>query len=419
MTNASTRPAGRCAHDGPHGIKLCLLYKTRRQVRLVPCFFQSWSCAFGAAAGPSTARCGARLRPGQRRHYASGRDSARWLSPTISARRATWRSPPNGDVYVALQGEGENGRRRGSARCQWRRQIRSQGTFRRRAASPASRCATVISTSRARITVLRYKMTAGQLKPAGAPETVVTGLARRASARRQRHHVRRQGLALRQRRRAFQCVPDAAIARPKSPVRIPVRFWRRTAASGSSTRTSWARSRRMARASPPAFARCPAIAWHDGALYIAMNNRDSARPDVARHSSPRKRMPSGRPSRCIARSQGSNFGWPYCFYDYGQKKLLLNPEYGGDGKTVGRCGEFTPPVAAFPAHWAPVDLMFYSGNAVPEQVSGWRVHRVPRLVESLAARRRPATTSRSSRSSTASRQAPSRSSPTDSPARIR
>ncbi len=68
--------------------------------------------------------------------------------------------------------------------------------------------------------------------------------------------------------------------------------------------------------------------------------------------------------------QGSNFGWPYCFYDYGQKKLFLNPEYGGDGKTSGRCSEFTLPITAFPAHWAPVDLMFYSGKQYPQHYRG-------------------------------------------------
>jgi glucose/arabinose dehydrogenase len=68
--------------------------------------------------------------------------------------------------------------------------------------------------------------------------------------------------------------------------------------------------------------------------------------------------------------QGSNFGWPFCFYDYGLKKSLLNPEYGGDGKTVGRCSQFDQPVAAFPAHWAPVDLMFYSGNQFPSKYRG-------------------------------------------------
>jgi glucose/arabinose dehydrogenase len=68
--------------------------------------------------------------------------------------------------------------------------------------------------------------------------------------------------------------------------------------------------------------------------------------------------------------QGDNFGWPYCFYDFTQKKLLLNPEYGGDGKTTGRCSEFKLPVAAFPAHWAPVDLMFYTGTQFPKKYQG-------------------------------------------------
>ena len=83
--------------------------------------------------------------------------------------------------------------------------------------------------------------------------------------------------------------------------------------------------------------------------------------------SSRKTTPIGRPSRSIGPQQGSNFGWPYCFFDYTQKKFLLNPEYGGDGKTVGRCSEFTPPVASFPAHWAPVDMMFYTGTQFPQK----------------------------------------------------
>jgi glucose/arabinose dehydrogenase len=68
--------------------------------------------------------------------------------------------------------------------------------------------------------------------------------------------------------------------------------------------------------------------------------------------------------------QGDNFGWPFCFYDYTVNKLLLNPEYGGDRKTVGRCSEFKGPVAMFPAHWAPVDLMFYTGTMLPKKYQG-------------------------------------------------
>ena len=36
--------------------------------------------------------------------------------------------------------------------------------------------------------------------------------------------------------------------------------------------------------------------------------------------------------------QGDDFGWPECYFDNEQQKLVLAPEYGGDGgKTVGMC----------------------------------------------------------------------------------
>lgn len=69
--------------------------------------------------------------------------------------------------------------------------------------------------------------------------------------------------------------------------------------------------------------------------------------------------------------QGSDFGWPECYYDLRQKKLVLAPEYGGDsGKAVGICAEKQGPVAAFPAHWAPNDLLIYEGGAFPSAYKG-------------------------------------------------
>ena len=64
--------------------------------------------------------------------------------------------------------------------------------------------------------------------------------------------------------------------------------------------------------------------------------------------------------------KGSNFGWPYCYYDEFQNKKLLNPEYGGDGKKQGRCAYVPPPIVAFPGHWAPDGLLFYTGKQFPE-----------------------------------------------------
>jgi glucose/arabinose dehydrogenase len=64
--------------------------------------------------------------------------------------------------------------------------------------------------------------------------------------------------------------------------------------------------------------------------------------------------------------QGRDFGWPECYYDREQKKLVLAPEYGGDGgKTVGVCAQKTAPIAAFPGHWAPNDMLIYEGNQFP------------------------------------------------------
>jgi glucose/arabinose dehydrogenase/cytochrome c5 len=64
--------------------------------------------------------------------------------------------------------------------------------------------------------------------------------------------------------------------------------------------------------------------------------------------------------------QGGDYGWPECYYDYDQKKLVLAPEYGGDGgKKVDVCAHKLAPVAAFPGHWAPNDMLIYEGKQFP------------------------------------------------------
>lgn len=66
-------------------------------------------------------------------------------------------------------------------------------------------------------------------------------------------------------------------------------------------------------------------------------------------------------------TEGSDFGWPYCYYDQFQNKKVLAPEYGGDGEIQDRCETKTDPVMAFPGHMAPNDLLFYTGNMFPEK----------------------------------------------------
>lgn len=66
-------------------------------------------------------------------------------------------------------------------------------------------------------------------------------------------------------------------------------------------------------------------------------------------------------------SQGSNLGWPYCYYDQLQQKKVLAPEYGGDGQQLGQCGQYLAPLVGFPGHYAPNDLLFYTGSQFPPE----------------------------------------------------
>ncbi|MGI8401428.1 MAG: PQQ-dependent sugar dehydrogenase [Gemmatimonadaceae bacterium] len=68
--------------------------------------------------------------------------------------------------------------------------------------------------------------------------------------------------------------------------------------------------------------------------------------------------------------KGADYGWPYCYYDGSQQKLVLAPEYGGDGKTTGDCATKKTPEAFFPAHWAPDGLVFYGGSSFPAEYKG-------------------------------------------------
>ena len=127
-----------------------------------------------------------------------------------------------------------------------------------------------------------------------------------------------------------------------------------------------------------------------------------------------------RPAEGLYRAtQGSDFGWPYCFYDYTTKMLVLNPEYGGDGKAGRPLLEVHVTGRGVSRALGAGGHQVLHGLAVPGEVSQRRVHRLPRIVEPLAA-----AAGRLQRDVPAvlQRQAVGRSSkcsPTDSPARRR
>jgi len=212
-------------------------------------------------------------------------------------------------------------------------------------------------------TVVRYKMTAGRLKPEGEPEVIVSDL----PAGRQHED---KGLAFDGRGGMYVNVgaPSNACQTPDRRAKVPGqdpcamlqtvggiwKFDENTQGQKQADGTRYSTGMRQ----------MPALAWHGDALFAAMNNRDQLDtlwPDLFKTEDNVE-----RPAEPLYRvTPNSNFGWPYCFYDYKASRLVLNPEYGGDGTTVGRCSQFDLPAAVYPAHWAPVDLMFYTGTQFP------------------------------------------------------
>ena len=69
-------------------------------------------------------------------------------------------------------------------------------------------------------------------------------------------------------------------------------------------------------------------------------------------------------------TEGANFGWPTTYWDPHKHQRMLNPEYGGDGRKAAPVGKFPDPLVAFPAHWSPMQLAFYTGTQFPEKYRG-------------------------------------------------
>ena len=63
-------------------------------------------------------------------------------------------------------------------------------------------------------------------------------------------------------------------------------------------------------------------------------------------------------------AEGADLGWPYSYYDPIASARMIMPEYGGDGVQISDKGQ--DPVVAFPARWAPNDLLFPRTNMLPE-----------------------------------------------------
>ncbi len=111
-----------------------------------------------------------------------------------------------------------------------------------------------------------------------------------------------------------------------------------------------------------------ALEWNSSSdyLYVVQHGRDQLNqffPDMYTTEESAE-LPA---EEFLLLEEGSDAGWPYCYYDQFQKKKILSPEYGGNREITGRCEDKIDPIMAFPGHVAPNDLIFYHADQFPKK----------------------------------------------------
>lgn len=225
--------------------------------------------------------------------------------------------------------------------------------------------------------VMRYKLPSGQLSPTGDAEVVVSGLPSVGD------HVSKS-LVLADAQRLFVNIGSASnscqvtnrIAQSPGvfpcgdlPIRAGVWLF-----NPSGTNQTEAQGQHYAMG----YRNLVALAFNpkNNSLYAVQHGRDMLFENWPQFFS--VDQDAVLPAEEFVRiAEGSNNGWPYCFYDavFTQKKLLA-PEFGGDGQRVSdaargiNCATFNQPLATFGGHWAPNGLRFYAGNQFPDHYRG-------------------------------------------------
>ena len=102
-----------------------------------------------------------------------------------------------------------------------------------------------------------------------------------------------------------------------------------------------------------------------GHMFVTQHGRDQLRTNWPELYKPDEEATLPAEELLLLKKAG-DYGWPECYFDGIQGKLVLAPEYGGDGgKNVGPCAAKSPPIAAFPAHWAPNAMALYDKQQFP------------------------------------------------------
>src|SRR6266850_1117881 len=101
-----------------------------------------------------------------------------------------------------------------------------------------------------------------------------------------------------------------------------------------------------------------------GRVFVTQHGRDQLRTNWPDFYKPDQEATLPAEELLLLKAKG-DYGWPECYDDPFVQKLVLAPEYGGDGKKIGVCADKIAPAAEFPAHWAPNAMVRYDQKQFP------------------------------------------------------
>ena len=226
--------------------------------------------------------------------------------------------------------------------------------------------------------VLRFRLRDGSLTPDGAAEIVVSGLPNTADHISKTVVLDRSRLFVNIGSASNACQVANRVAQspgvfpcPELPIRAGV--WQFDARATNQTQAS---GRHYATGLRNMVAL--AVNPEDGELYGVQHGRDMLFENWPQFFTQEEDavLPA---EEFIRIRRGSDNGWPYCYFDaVFEKRKVLAPEYGGDGRRTRTrindqridCSRFNQPLVTFGAHWAPNGMTFYSGRQFPGKYRG-------------------------------------------------
>jgi glucose/arabinose dehydrogenase len=218
--------------------------------------------------------------------------------------------------------------------------------------------------------VYRYPYRSGELVPTGAPERIVHELPEQRSHAAKAFAFDDQGRLLLEIGSPYNVYsePDRQLGAKGMDATEHLRhhggFWRFDAARADQTQAD-------AFHFSTGHRHCLAIAWQPAAreFFMVMMGRDNlsvvapefydALDNAERVAEELHRLPAG-----------ANLGWPYTYWDPIKQARMLAPEFGGDNRRRADPDRYPAPLVAFPAHWAPLQMTFYSGTQFPARFRG-------------------------------------------------